>query len=47
MSFTVRAWVKTADYWDTYFALMESIPTALGEAGVGGPLPAYHIVGDK
>ena len=46
MSFTARAWVKTDDYWDVYFQLMEAIPTALGEAGVGGPLPAYHIVND-
>ncbi|MDO4869699.1 MAG: mechanosensitive ion channel family protein [Bacillota bacterium] len=46
MSFTARAWTKTEDYWDVYFGLMESIPTALGEAGVGGPLPAYHIVND-
>ena len=47
MSFTARAWTKTEDYWDTYFALMEAIPTALGEAGVGGPLPAYNIVNEK
>ena len=46
MSFTARAWTKTEDYWDVYFGLMEAIPTALGEAGVGGPLPAYHIVND-
>ena len=46
MSFTARAWVKTDDYWDAYFELMEAIPTALGEAGVAGPLPAYHIVND-
>lgn len=47
MSFTARAWVKKEDYWDVYFALMEAIPTALGEAGIGGPLPAYNIVTDK
>lgn len=46
LSFTARAWVKTEDYWDVYFQLMEEIPTALGEAGVGGPLPGYHIVND-
>ena len=46
MSFTARAWCKTEDYWDVYFELMEAIPTALGEAGVAGPLPAYHIVND-
>lgn len=46
MSFTSRSWCKTEDYWDVYFALMKDIPAALGEAGVGGPLPAYHIVND-
>ena len=47
MSFTVRVWTKTEDYWDVYHALMEAIPTALGEAGIGGPLPATQIVTDK
>lgn len=46
MSFTARGWVKTEDYWDVYFELMEAIPTALGEAGVGGPLPGYKIVSE-
>lgn len=47
MAFTVRAWTKTEDYWSVYFALMEAIPTALGEAGVGGPQPAYHVVNEN
>ena len=47
MSFAVRVWTKTEDYWDVYHALMEAIPTALGEAGIGGPLPATQIVTDK
>ncbi|MBQ9707581.1 MAG: mechanosensitive ion channel [Firmicutes bacterium] len=47
MTFTARAWTKTEDYWDVYFALMESIPNALGEAGVGGPLPAYQIYNEN
>lgn len=47
MSFTARAWTKTEDYWDVYFGLMEAIPTALGEAGVGGPLPAYNIINEN
>ncbi len=46
MSFTSRAWCKTEDYWDVYFDLMKSIPAALGESGVGGPLPGYRIVND-
>jgi len=47
MSFTARAWTKTENYWTVYFALMEAIPTALGEAGVGGPLPAYNIINEN
>lgn len=47
MCFTTRAWTKTADYWTVYHALMEAIPTALGEAGIGGPLPATQVVMDK
>ena len=45
--FVTRAWTKTEDYWDVYHALMEAIPTALGEAGIGGPLPATQVVMDK
>ena len=45
--FTTRAWTKTEDYWDVYHALMDVIPTALGKAGIGGPLPATQIVTDK
>ena len=45
--FTTRAWTKTEDYWDVYHALMDAIPTALGKAGIGGPLPATQIVTDK
>lgn len=37
MEFTVRAWSKTADYWDTYFQLTQQITEALGEAGVKAP----------
>jgi small conductance mechanosensitive channel len=37
LTYTVRAWCATADYWDVYFALMKDIPTALGENNIGGP----------
>ncbi len=37
MEFTGRAWCKTEDYWDVYFALVHDISTALGEAGVTAP----------
>ena len=38
LKYTVRAWTTPAKYWDVYFALMKDISTALGEAGIGGPL---------
>ena len=37
MQFTVRAWVKNADYWDVYFDLNQSITEALSAAGVNAP----------
>ena len=37
MNFTVRAWCNTADYWDVYFDLTQSIIEALGIAGVQAP----------
>ena len=37
MEFTVRAWVDSANYWDTYFALTQEITEALGAAGVKAP----------
>ena len=37
MEFTVRAWTDTANYWDTYFQLIQQIAEALGAAGVQAP----------
>ncbi|MBP1586788.1 MAG: mechanosensitive ion channel [Clostridia bacterium] len=35
--FTVRAWCKTDEYWDTYFDLIENCSTALAENGIDDP----------
>ena len=35
--FTVRAWCKTEEYWDTYFDLIENCSTALAENGIDDP----------
>ncbi len=43
LQYTVRAWCATADYWDVYFALMQEIPTALGENNIGGPSSPVSI----
>ena len=37
LTYTVRVWVKTADYWNEYGALMKMIPAALNEAGIARP----------
>ena len=35
--FTVRGWCKTAEYWDTYFNLIENCSKALQENGIDDP----------
>ncbi len=45
MQFTVRAWCKTADYWDVYFDLTQAITEKLGENGVQAP--AVRVISDK
>jgi small conductance mechanosensitive channel len=45
MEFTVRAWCKSADYWDVYFDLTQKITETLGGAGIQAP--AARIVVDK
>ena len=37
MIFTARAWVKTADYWDVYYELMQEITRKFKEAGISTP----------
>ena len=43
LKYVTRAWCKTSDYWDVYFALMRDIPTALGNEGMAGPASAVTI----
>ena len=37
LTYTVRVWVKTAEYWDVYAELMKGIPVALNRAGIERP----------
>ena len=37
LTYTVRVWVRTANYWDEFGALMKDIPAALNEAGIARP----------
>ena len=43
LTYTVRVWVKTADYWDVYGDLMKGIPAALNEAGIERPSTPVSI----
>jgi hypothetical protein len=47
LQYTVRAWCKSADYWDVYFALQKDIAKALGDAQFAGQAPATTVVMDK
>ena len=45
MEFTVRVWCNTADYWDLYFELNQSIVEAFAARGVQAP--ALRVVTDQ
>jgi len=43
IDFVMRSWVKTEDYWSTYFELLEKVKTRLDEEGVNIPYPQMDI----
>lgn len=43
LTYTVRVWVKTADYWGEFEELMKDIPVALNDAGIARPAPAVSV----
>ena len=43
INLTVRAWVKTADFWDVFFDLNESIKTTLDSASISIPYPQRDV----
>ncbi|MFT7824906.1 MAG: mechanosensitive ion channel domain-containing protein [Sulfurimonas sp.] len=43
VNFTVRVWVKSADYWSAYFEIIEEIKLALDENGISIPYPQMDI----
>jgi small conductance mechanosensitive channel len=49
INLAVRPWVKTPDYWDTFFALNENIKVALEANGITLPFPQrdLHIAKDE
>ncbi len=42
MIFTARAWVKTGDYWDVYYELMQEIAREFAKEGVS--VPAVRLI---
>jgi small conductance mechanosensitive channel len=43
VNFAVRPWVKTADYWDVFFAVQESIKKQFDAEGISIPFPQQDI----
>ncbi len=43
VNLVVRPWVKSSDYWPTYFDLLENIKVALDEAGIEIPYPHLSV----
>lgn len=40
---TLKAWVKTDDYWDVYFDLQENVKTAMDEYGIIGAVSQLEV----
>lgn len=47
VNFTVRAWVKSEEYWPTYFDLIENIKLALDANDITIPYPQMDVHLDK
>ena len=43
VDFTVRLWVKTADYWPVYFAMNRRIYEEFNRRGIGFPFPQVQV----
>ena len=43
ITYAVRVWVKTKEYWDLHAELMSGIPQALAEAGIKRPAAPVRI----
>lgn len=43
VDFAVRPWVRTAEYWDVRFALLEAVKTGLEAEGLSIPFPQQDV----
>ncbi|MEO1481724.1 MAG: mechanosensitive ion channel domain-containing protein [Myxococcota bacterium] len=43
VNFVVRPWVKTADYWDVYFAITEEVKLRFDAEGISIPFPQTDV----
>ncbi len=43
VNFVVRPWVKTADYWDVYWATHEAVKLRFDAAGISIPYPQQDV----
>ena len=43
ISYTVRVWCNSSDYWDVYFGLMENIGKEKDAAGIKGGVPGMNV----
>lgn len=43
VDFVMRSWVKTENYWPTYFSMMEQVKMRLDSAGISIPFPQMDV----
>ncbi len=43
VNFTVRAWVKTPNYWDVFFDMNEKVYNAFNSSGINIPFPQMDV----
>ena len=43
VNFAVRPWVKTADYWETYWDLTKKVKLKFDEEGISIPYPQRDV----
>ena len=47
VNFVFRAWVKTEDYWDVHFDMLEKVKLTFDEKGISIPYPQMDVHTNK